>query len=61
MRALGFLALALCGVSTAALLLCLFTEGHDALCLPLALISAAAANMVDRFAERRSQKGVSRE
>ncbi len=38
MRALRFLALALCGVSTAALLLCLFTEGHDALCLPLALL-----------------------
>lgn len=61
MRALRFLALALCGISAAALLLCLFTEGHDALCLPLAFVSAAAANMVDRFAERRSQKGVSHE
>ena len=55
MRALRVLAIALCMVSAAALALCLLTEGNDALCLPLALGSAAAANIIDRRAEKESQ------
>lgn len=57
MRALRVLAIALCVASAAALALCLLTEGNDALCLPLALGSAAAANIIDRRAEKQSQRG----
>lgn len=57
MRALRVLAIALCVVSAAALALCLLTEGHDAVGLPLALGSAAAANIIDRCAEKQSQRG----
>ena len=50
-RVLAWVAVAL------ALALCLFTSGSDGLLLPLALASAAAANVTDRCAEKKSQEG----
>ena len=57
MSPLRVLAIVLCGVSALALALCLFTSGNDGLLLPLALASAAAANVTDRCAEKKSRKG----
>lgn len=55
MNPLRMLAIVLCGVS--ALALCLFTSGSDGLLLPLALASAAAANVTDRCAEKKNREG----
>lgn len=52
MRPLRILALALCAVAAAALVACLLTDG-DHLFLPTAL----AANLIDRYDEKRNQKG----
>lgn len=57
MSPLRMLAIVLCGVSALALALCLFTSGNDGLLLPLALGSAAAANVTDRYAEKKSREG----
>lgn len=52
MRPLRILALVLCVISAAALLLCLCTDGGDHWLLPLALGCAVAANLSDRRAEK---------
>ena len=57
MSPLRMLAIVLCGVSALALALCLFTSGNDGLLLPLALGSAAATNVTDRCAEKKSREG----
>lgn len=54
MSPLRMLAIVLCGVSALALALCLFTSGNDGLLLPLALGGAVAANVTDRYAEKKS-------
>ena len=56
MSPLRMLAIVLCGVSALALVLCLVTSGNDGLLLPLALGSAAAANVTDRYAEKKSRE-----
>ncbi len=56
MRPLRILALALCAVAAAALVACLLTDG-DHLFLPAALAAAVAANLIDRYDEKRNQKG----
>lgn len=56
MRPLRILALALCAVAATALMACLMTEA-DHLLLPTALIAAVAANLIDRYDEKRNQKG----
>lgn len=56
MSRLRMLALVLCGVSALALALCLFTSRNDGLLLPLALGSAAFANITDRYAEKKSRE-----
>ena len=61
MRPLRILALVLCVISAAALLLCLCTDGGDHWLLPLALGCAVAANLSDRRAEQQSQRGESHE
>ena len=61
MRPLRILALVLCAISAAALLLCLCTDGRDHYLLPLALGCAVAANLSDRRAEKESQRGENHE
>lgn len=56
MRPLRILALALCAVAAVALAACLLTDGNH-LFLPTALAAAVAANLIDRYDEKRNQKG----
>ncbi len=57
MNLLRIVALGLCLASLAAILICIFTDWNDGLCLPLGLCLSAAGNALNLLANRRDKHG----